>query len=172
MRVNPVVVCALLCSVLCVSPAEGYNAQQQFLSLYCAGTIYLVSEFRTRTNTSSSLQKIEGNQVNRRVCKCRSAQCRCSSLQPGRRCCCSSRSSAYLSGWRWPSSSSRAFAAGGGRGHHQGFPLPALIGHGRSCRVGSLQTRPVRARQQFSALQNLPSAGLQGPTGVNLNFNS
>ena len=73
-------------------------------------------------------------------------------------------------GWRWPSS--RAFAAGGGRGHHQGFPLPALIGHGRSCRVGSLQTRPVGARQQFSALQNLPSAGLQGPTGVNLNFNS
>ena len=49
---------------------------------------------------------------------------------------------------------------------------PALIGHGRSCRVGSLQTRPVGARQQFSALQNLPSAGLQGPTGVNLNFNS
>ena len=75
-------------------------------------------------------------------------------------------------GWRWPRSSSRAFAAGGGRGHHQGFPLPALIGHGRSCRVGSLQTRPVGARQQFSALQNLPSAGLQGPTGVNLNFNS
>ena len=30
------------------------------------------------------------------MCKCRSAQCRCSSLQPGRRCCCSSRSSAYL----------------------------------------------------------------------------
>ena len=28
------------------------------------------------------------------------------------------------------------------------------------------------ARQQFSALQNLPSAGLQGPTGVNLDFNS
>ena len=148
--------------------------------LQCAATVpfavlcwamYLFSEFLTRTSTSSSLQKIEGNQVNPRVCKCRSAQCRCSSLQPGRRCCCSSRSSAYLSGWRWPSSS-RAFAAGGGRGHHQGFPLPALIGHGRSCRVGSLQTRPVRARQQFSAVQNLPSAGLQGQTGVNLNFNS
>ena len=96
MRVNPVVVCALLCSVLYVSPAEGYSAQHQFLLLYCAGTICLFSEFLTRTSTSSSLQKIEGNQVNRRVCKCRSAQCRCSSLQPGRRCCCSSRSSAYL----------------------------------------------------------------------------
>ena len=66
MRVNPVVVCALLCSVLYVSPAEGYSAQQQFLSLSCAGTIYLVSEFLTRTSTSSSLQKIEGNQVNPR----------------------------------------------------------------------------------------------------------
>ena len=40
MRVNPVVVCALLCSVLYVSPAGGYSAQQQFFSLSCAGTMY------------------------------------------------------------------------------------------------------------------------------------
>ena len=87
--------------------------------LHCAATVPFVvlcwdlfSEFLTRTNTSSSLQKIEGNQVNRRVCKCRSAQCRCSSLQPGRRCCCSSRSSAYLPHHQQGGGGQEAAAAG------------------------------------------------------------